>query len=111
MDYKRSIEMYKHSIKIKGIIFFTFSLFLFSNASYAVRYYHDGYRSYAPYVCYKSRYKVRHSNYTDLLYRGCHRSNSACRHSSSYHFGRYSSSYASRAALRRCARSAPRYVD
>jgi hypothetical protein len=103
--------MCKCNIKFSALIIFAFSLFFCSSASYAVRYYHDGYSRYAPYVCYKSRYKVRHAYYTDLLYRGCHRSSIACRYSNSYHFGRYSSSQAAQSAFKRCARSLPRYVD
>jgi hypothetical protein len=100
-------------LTVRSVVFtvFSFSLLFFSGESYAVRYYHDGYQHYAPYVCYKARYKVRHSYYTDLFYRGCHRSYRSCSYSGSYHFGRYSSRYAVSKALRRCSRSAPRFVD
>ncbi|NOR55915.1 MAG: hypothetical protein GQ531_06875 [Sulfurovum sp.] len=62
-------------------------------------------------VCYDKRIKVVVEGDMYLGYRGCTRERYKCKSLGKVHFGKYPSSSKASAALNRCLKSRPRFVD
>ncbi len=63
------------------------------------------------YVCYNSRVRYISNGIAYLRYNGCKRYSQSCSSLGKAHFGHYPTNQAAIAALHRCKRATPRFVD